>query len=284
MPPATQSPNDLRSELAQRCARPGSDPRADWAFEYVTTTLLSFKVSPPALPPADASSSSSPRPAPSAPGRPPQLTVAPVAPKSPKLSSLGHPRQRARLFHTFWHHELQAAELMCWAYLKFDREAPEFRSGLLRICLDEIRHMRMYERHLEHLGYPVGSFEVRDWFWKRVPSASSAISFVAVMGLGLEAANLEHSERYATALELAGDPIASEIQRTVGREETSHVAFGRYWFERWQGELSFDAWQRHLPPPLSPLLMRGMPLNREARRQAKLPEQFLDALAAWRPE
>jgi hypothetical protein len=54
--------------------------------------------------------------------------------------------------------------------------------------------------------------------------------------------------------------------------------------EETRGALDFDAWRQALPPPLSPMLMRGKPLHREARRTAGQPETFLDALDAWQPD
>src|SRR5690606_31833324 len=103
------------------------------------------------------------------------------------------PRARARLLHTFWFHELQAAELMCWALLKFPESEPAFREGLLRIWRDEVRHMGLYQAHIESLGFRLGDFEVRDWFWHRVPTCHNPTMFVALLGMGLEAANLEHA-------------------------------------------------------------------------------------------
>ena len=263
--------------------RPAPGTRARWAYDYITSTQLSHKVRPPPLPASGNKTSVLETPTPHKPGRPIELRVSAVAPKSPRPGALKDPRRRAMLLHTFWHHELQAAELMCWAYLRFSQAEADFRDGLLRIGLDEVRHMGLYEQQLERLGYPVGSFPVRDWFWQRVPQVSSALGFVSFMGLGLEAANLEHSLRYAQAFDAAGDPSAAEVQRTVGREEVSHVAFGRYWFEQWRGELTFAEWQHHLPPPLPPLMMRGNPVNFKARRQANLPEAFLCELSEWKP-
>ena len=58
---------------------------------------------------------------------------------------------------------------MAWAVLAFPETPLEFREGLVRIALDEIRHMRIYAEQIARLGYRVGSFAVRDWFWERVP-------------------------------------------------------------------------------------------------------------------
>ena len=45
-----------------------------------------------------------------------------------------------------------------------------------------------------------------------------------------------------------------------------------------------SAGSRRCPPPLSPLLMRGRPLHRDARRRGGQPEAFLDQLDAWQPD
>jgi hypothetical protein len=61
------------------------------------------------------------------------------------------------------------------------------------------------------------------------------------------------------------------------------VRFAIHWFERFTGGVDFDVWAAHLPPPLSPLLMRGAPINREARLAAGFPAAFVDALERWQP-
>ncbi|MEZ4337749.1 MAG: DUF455 family protein [Sandaracinaceae bacterium] len=218
-----------------------------------------------------------------APGRPRELVAAARPPKTPRPGALADPRKRAQLLHTFFHHELQAAELMCRAFLAFP-DAPEaFRRGLLAICDDEIRHMRMYAARLDALGHPVGSFAVRDWFWERVPAASTPLAFVSLLGIGFEGANLDHAERFAAALRDAGDEASAKVQARVGLEEEAHVRFAVTWYERWAGPLELEAWMRALPPPLTPIVMRGRPLAREARLRAGQPAAFVDSLEGFEP-
>ena len=173
---------------------------------------------------------------------------------------------------------------MAWALLRFPYTERAFRKGLLRICHDEVRHMQLYAQVLTDRGVAVGQYPVRDWFWKRIPTCETPLQFVSLMGLGVEAANLEHSQRFAQAFEAAGDDAATAVQRRVEEEEVSHVAFGRYWFERWNGALTFDRWCHQLPAPLSPLLMRALPLNVTARTRAGMTTAFLNDLADWAPE
>jgi uncharacterized ferritin-like protein (DUF455 family) len=151
------------------------------------------------------------------------------------------------------------------------------------IALDEVRHMRMYRAYLERHGRRVGDFPVRDWFWTRVPTCVDPASFVAVMGLGLESANLEHTASFARRFREAGDEEGARLQEVVGREEIAHVRFGVVWFERFVAPLTFEAWARALPRPLSPLLMKGKEVAREARLGAGQPAAFVDELTRWRP-
>jgi uncharacterized ferritin-like protein (DUF455 family) len=249
-----------------------------WAFAYVTSTELGTKLAPPPPPRAF-----EPEPAPrrlERPGRPPELEV--VA-RAPRLRRLRSPRNRAQVLATFLHHELQAAELMAWAILAFPEAPLELREGLLRVLDDELRHMRLYAGHMATLGFRVGDFPVRDWFWERVPSCRTIGEFLAVMGLGFEAGNLEHASRFAARFREAGDEEGARIQEQVGREEVPHVRFAARWFRELVGPLTFDSWRRHLPAPLSPMLMRGAPLDREARLRAGMDEAFLEALDAWEP-
>lgn len=257
---------------------------ARWAHDYVASESLAYKLAPPPLPHA------AEHQAPAAvrlvrPGRPAELSATWDKYKAPKsAAALRDPRKRAHLLHTFLHHELQAAELMCWAVLAFPETPHAFRRGLLRICLDEVRHMQLYAAHLAALGFEVGAFAVRDWFWERAPAAESPAAFVALMGLGFEAGNLDHSERFVRLFREAGDARAAELQAQVGDEERAHVAFGAHWFRALAGALDFPTWLAALPAPLSPMVMRGRPLARAARLAADLPEAFLEQLEAWTPE
>jgi uncharacterized ferritin-like protein (DUF455 family) len=252
-----------------------------WAYRYVLSTALEQKLAPEKPPAARAPCAAIRL---EKPGRPPALRVSWAKYKAPKSAhALRAPERRAQLLHTFWHHELQAAELLCWALLAFPQAPPAFGRGLIGICLDEIRHMGMYRAALQRLGYDVGAFPVRDWFWERAPAAHTPLAFLALMGLGFEAGNLDHSQRFERLFEEAGDPEAAELMRVVGEEEVAHVAFAARWFKRLGGELAFEGWRAALPAPLSPMVMRGQPLCRERRRRAGLDEGFLQQLEAWQP-
>src|ERR1700730_3313123 len=134
-----------------------------WAADFVTSTDLATKLAPGPAPKIWADG-----PAPlriALPGRPEQLALRDRARKSPTADALRAPARRAELVHTFLHHELQAAELMAWALLAFPDTPRAFKRGLLGILADEVRHIALYRGHLEELGFAVGAFPVRDWFW-----------------------------------------------------------------------------------------------------------------------
>ncbi len=253
-----------------------------WAYDYIHSQDLAYKCAPPAPPKhfAPETVALDVR----APGRPEALRVTRARPRSLSASAMREPANRAKLLHKFWHHELQAAELMCWALLRFAEAESEFRRGLIGICQDEIRHMGLYQRHIEQLGFRLGDFSVRDWFWERVPTCESPVQFVALMGMGLEAANLEHTPRFEAWFVAAGDHVGAELQAQVGREEVGHVRFGMRWFKTWTGSDDFETWQNALPKPLTPLLLRGKTINRAARLRAEMSEAFISQLEAWRPE
>jgi uncharacterized ferritin-like protein (DUF455 family) len=252
-----------------------------WAWEYVSSIDLDHKRAPPP-PPRDFAPAPSPLRLRS-PGRPPELRVSLRARKSPGPEAMRAPDRRAELLHTFLHHELQAAELMCWAILAFPGTPEAFRLGLSGVARDEIRHMALYEEQLTALGWTYGSFPVRDWFWERIPRAPTPVGFVAGFGMGLEGANLDHTARFAERFRAVGDEAGAALQERIGEEEVPHVRFALHWFERWTGRADFDGWAEQLPPPLSPLLMRGAPLNRARRLEAGFSPAFLDELERWSP-
>jgi uncharacterized ferritin-like protein (DUF455 family) len=250
-----------------------------WAKEFVLSTDLGIKLAPPPVPKTWDEAPQSCRLF--RPGRPPELGTTARAPKSPGEGALRAPQRRAELVHTFLHHELQAAELMAWALLAFPETPRAFRGGLLGVLADEVRHMGLYRDYLVSLGFTYGSFPVRDWFWERVPSCPTAAHFTALMGMGFEGGNLDHTQRFAKRLRAAGDARGAELEEQIGEEEIPHVRFALAWFQKWTQDDSFGGWTRYLVPPLTPSVMRGQPINRESRLRSGMSHRFIDDLAAW---
>lgn len=250
-----------------------------WALRLIEERSLAAKLDPPPAPAELAADVPALRVA--APGRAPELEVLARAEKAPRPGALVQPEARARLLHTFAHHEVQAAELFAWALLAFPETEQEFRLGLVTLIGDELRHARLYLDEVERLGWSYGDFPVRDWFWQRFVACRTPLQFLALMGLGVEAGNLDHAELWAQRFEEVGDSSGARAQRQVGREEIAHVRFAAHWFERWTGELSFERWRTELPAPLTPLVMRGKQLHRAARLAAGVDEAFLEEYEAW---
>ena len=258
-----------------------------WAEHYIRTEDLREKLTPPPAP-ADFAESANPLRI-ETPGRPAELVVTTRAKKAPKRGAFVDPRRRAEILHRFFHHELQAAELMLWALLAFPETPKAFRRGLVQIAHDEIRHANLYLARVVELGCTITDFPVRDWFWQRIPACTTPSEFVAVMGMGLEAANLDHAERYELLFRELGDEPTAQLQARVHEEEIPHVRFAMHWLGRFEGDSysgdsRFAAWSARLPAPLSPWVMKGTPLAREARRRAGFDDIFLDALEAYHPE
>ena len=170
---------------------------------------------------------------------------------------------------------------MAWAVLAFPETPRAFRRGLLAVLADEVRHMGLYRDYLAALGFTYGSFPVRDWFWERVPSCPTAAHFTALMGMGFEGGNLDHTQRFAKRLRDAGDVRGAELEEQIGEEEIPHVRFALVWFQKWTREESFSGWTRYLVAPLTPSVMRGQPINRESRLRSGMSPRFIDDLAAW---
>lgn len=254
-----------------------------WCAALISGTTLGEKLAPP--PPPEAFASVRPTPLRvAAPGRPPELRVALRAPKAPRPGALRDPARAAELLHSFFHHELQAAELMAWAILAFPETPETFRRGLLRIAEDEIRHARMLGAEIERLGQAIGAFPVRDWFWQRVPSVKTPAAFVALMGVGLEGGNLDHSARWAKLLRDARQDTTAAVVARIGEEEIPHVRFATRWLAELAGDAGWDRWIATLPPPLTPLLFRGKPIDRARRLRAGMSADFVDALERWSPD
>jgi uncharacterized ferritin-like protein (DUF455 family) len=269
---------------ARSAATTPSGSIEQWAERYVLQEDLSAKLDPVPIP---RDFDTQPRtPLDVRPGRGRGFLVREHGDRSTGKSALKSAERRARLIHSFMHHELQAAELMAWALLRFPDAPGELRRGLVRVMADELRHLGMYASYLRERGFEPGCFPVRDWFWERIPTVPTIAAFLATLGVGFEGANLDHATRFAARFRAAGDPEGARLQERVALEEVPHVRFALRWFRQLEPEASrggtlFDAWASHLPAPLSPMVMRGRPMDRALRRRAGLDDAFLDALESY---
>src|SRR5258706_3249818 len=186
-----------------------------WCFDFVTTNDFTLKLTPPD-PSALVFERDPPELRIAAPGRPPELVVV--------ERSSSAPRAGPRLLHTFVHHELQAAELFAWAILAFPRTPLAFRAGLLALCREELAHLQLYLGHMRSLGTEFGAHPVRDWFWARVARCDSPAAFLALQGLGLEGANLDHCPRFAAQFRAAGDEAGARILESAQEDAIGLVA------------------------------------------------------------
>lgn len=263
-----------------------AEPRAEqtvesWAAEYVTTTNLAHKFAPPPVP-----SRWEEHPTPlriASPGRPPSLQATHTTPRSHGPRGLTSRVGRARLMHTCMHHELQSAELFAWALLAFPETPRAFRVGLLNLLADEVRHVGLYRAYLATLDTSYGDYPVREWFWERVPQCPTATHFTALLGIGFEGGNLDHTQQLAQRFRSVGDEAGARLQEQISAEELPHVRFAWTWFKRWTSDETFDGWRSYLVPPLTPTVLKGRTLDRSARKSAGFSEAFLEDLERWNP-
>ncbi len=219
---------------------------------------------------------------PDAPGRPSGLELrSDATPLSfPGPGRLHEPAAAGAALHFFANHELLALELMALVLLRFPDADPAFRRELVATMRDEQRHMRLYIGRMEELGVRFGAGSTSPFFWDCLSNVADVAQFVAGLSLTLEQANLDFALGFARAFRAVGDEATGAILDQVHREEIVHVARGLKWLPRTSGSL-WDDWIAHLPPPLTPRRARGPEPDREGRRRAGLPDEFVDRVLVY---
>jgi uncharacterized ferritin-like protein (DUF455 family) len=251
----------------------------NFARTVLETEDLDVKLAPPAEPLTDEHPGPAFRAA--GPGRPPGLRMDDAVKfEVPSIEGMPDPAQRPRILHALANHELQAAELFAWALLAFPEAPPEFRRGLAKILQDEQRHTRMYSARIEDSGARFGDFPVSFYFWKKAAKIGSPLDFICAMSLTFENANLDHTVEYEKAARRAKDAKTAAVIRQVHRDEIEHVRFGWTWLQRWKSEdeSAWEAWNRHLAWPLTPIRARGASFHRQGRQAAGLDAEFIRLL------
>lgn len=220
---------------------------------------------------------------PELPSRPRGLDPSGATEPVPTDAQLHDPLARGRLLHMFANHELLALELMALALLRFVDAPLAFRRGLAKAMQDEQRHLSLYLERMRALGVEFGEQPLSGFFWRVMAPMPSPLDFLAHMSLTFEQANLDFARSYATTLRACGDEPTAAILDRVYADEIGHVRLGRVWFERWrpQGPSLFEAHRQALRAPVTPRRARGLGFDREGRRRAGLPDDYVDQVACF---
>ena len=200
--------------------------------------------------------------------------------KLPPFESHRDPNNRAACLHRFAGHELLAVEIMAYALLKFPDAPPHFRKGLAHTLKEEQEHVRLYIKELTRLGVKFGDLPLYRHFWCHTPYLNTPLSYVSVMSLTLEMANLDFAPMYGTSFEKAGDKDAANLMARILKDEIAHVSFGWRWLQKFKKKelTDWDAWKEAQSPLLTPKRARGFLIHEEHRRKAGISEEWIENL------
>nr|MBA2662028.1 DUF455 family protein [Lujinxingiaceae bacterium] len=198
----------------------------------------------------------------------------------PHPDTLGQPEMAVRVLHAFANHELMAVELMAWALLAYPQAPAAFRAGLVRLIVDEQRHLSLYVDRIAELGARFGDLAVNDHFWRCAQSLTTPLQWVCAMNLTFEQSNLDHAPHFEESFARVGDVRSAAIMAQIVEDEIHHVGFGAYWLKQHTGagQSSFEVYVQNLTFHNDAVRARGPQLNVAARRAAGLDDDFIRAL------
>lgn len=215
--------------------------------------------------------------------RPPGLGFVKFARKGklPAFHEHGQADHRAVCLHRFAGHELLAVEIMAFALLAFPEAPASFRKGLANTIIEEMWHVRIYQKRLLEMGTKLGDEPLNGRFWNLTKHLSSPIEYVSVMHLTLEMANLDFAPHYGASFERNGDLESAKLMQRIYEDEISHVSFGYGWLKRLKEnkqESDYKTYLKAVDNILTPKRAKGFIYQEEPRKRAHLPDDWIQSL------
>jgi len=205
--------------------------------------------------------------------------------KFPKAHQLKDDHKKAQALHAFANHELLAIEMMAAAILLFAKTHPEQHVLLKSIAgalKDEQKHFKLYVHRIEDLGHSFGDFPLNTFFWNYMRKATTPASFLSMMSLTFEQANLDFAIYYRDIFREHGDKTTADIMQIVLDDEVKHVAVGSFWLNKWKEDRDlFDYYLACLPENLTPNRSKGIVINKDVREQAGLDANYIERLISY---
>jgi hypothetical protein len=205
--------------------------------------------------------------------------------KFPKSSRLNENDKKAMALHSFANHELLAIEMMAAAILIYPHTCDEdirFKKGVLSALKDEQKHLNLYIRRLNELGYAFGDFPLNDFFWRQMHKLETPAQYLSVIALTFEAANLDFAQYYAKIFRSFGDIKTAEVMETVLADEVTHVALGAHWMKKWRSDKKlWEYYRQNLPWPLTPARSKGIGFDSSLHLKAVGDSEFIQELCQY---
>ncbi len=199
--------------------------------------------------------------------------------KLPPFQNHGKEENRAICLHRFAGHELLAVEIMAHALTAFPEAPKAFRKGVAHTLKEEQGHVRLYINRLNEMGVNFGDLPLFRHFWNHVPYLTTPTRYISVMSLTFEMANLDFAPLYGKSFAHFGDEKSAALMAQILKDEINHVSFGWRWLNRLNGDSDpWDTWTANLSPKLDPKRAKGFVLLEENRRQAGIPETWIQKL------
>ncbi|MEZ4648057.1 MAG: DUF455 family protein [Candidatus Eisenbacteria bacterium] len=247
------------------------------------------------------------------PARQDHIQIRSGADRLPNLNELKDRHARSACVERFANHELMAVELFAWALVAYPEMPSALRRGLLHVLEEEQGHVRLYLDRLAGLGSGLGQSALSDYFWQQVPgikeSPNGPASFLCVMGLTFEQANLDFSLLYRDAFRQNGDEESARALDIVHKDEIGHVRLAARWLEKVArpdgdghghvpdghdpdaqdlgenegADALTELYDRFVPFPLSAARAKGRRFEVAARRRAGLSDAFIEHVRLAKP-
>ncbi len=219
---------------------------------------------------------------PDRPARPDHPALRPPR-EMPRRGRARSPAGRIALLHALAHIELNAVDLACDIIARFTAEnLPRvFYDDWVVVADEEARHFMLLADRLHDLGAVYGDLPAHDGLWEAATAtAHDLLARLAVVPLVLEARGLDVTPAMIRSLHEAGDDESVTVLEIIYRDEISHVATGRRWFEHVcavrgldPAPAYHDQVRRHFRGVLKP------PFNAEARDRAGFGAAYYEPLA-----
>lgn len=201
--------------------------------------------------------------------------------KFPKKHLLHINEKKAQALHFFANHELLAMEMFAWAILYYPNiNNATYQQKLLwfQTLLEEQSHFNLYVNRIQELGFKFGDFPINTFFWNKLSDCPTIESFICLINLTFEQANLDHALYYKDIFQSIDDSITANILDTILMDEVIHIKRGLIYTNSLINEQKKSLWDfylENLPENLSPARGKGIIFNQQQREESKLSNDFI---------